>query len=151
MNVVVNRYKSYMAMIKNSPGTKMFRSLWVEESGEKRDVFRDGELSCAAFVSSVLTLHNLIDDVHATVARTVEELEKFGWRRADNPKPGVVVVWKPRMDDDGERHAHIGFLVNAKEAVSTSAKERCVVRHPLDKLDGPREVEALYWYPALDE
>ena len=150
MKPKILRRESYLEMIENSVGTKMFRSLFVEQDGERFDALRGGELSCAVFVSSVLTLHGLIDAPHATVRRTVDELKRAGWQPLEESRPGAVVVWKDREYDDGEVHGHIGFVVSADEAVSTSYRSKEVVRHAMNELDGEREVESFWWHPNLD-
>lgn len=146
----VMRYDSYLAMIQNSIGAHMFRNLWAKVDGERKDVLQDGKLSCAVYVSSVLTLHKLIDGPHAIVRRTVEEMERAGWQKIQEAKPGAVVVWADREYDDGTMHPHIGFCVGNDEAVSTDYEQKEVVRHPLSELNGPREVESYWWHPELD-
>jgi len=61
-------FDSYMAMIKNSVGTKMFRSFFAYVDGQRVDVMNDGDLSCAYYTSCILTIFNLLKHRHATVA-----------------------------------------------------------------------------------
>ncbi len=53
--------ESYLAMIKNSVGTNMFRNLYATSGGEVQDIVREGELSCAYFVSSILYIFKLVN------------------------------------------------------------------------------------------
>ncbi len=146
------RFETYLRMIENAPGTRMFASLFVrrKDDGTVTDVLNDGEYSCAVFASSVLTLAGLIDRPVATVASLRRVLDERGWHRTDqSSRPGDVVVWEDRLESDGTPHSHIGFAVGDDEAVSTSAKERRVVRHHLTsgaKEDGTpvRDVIAVY-------
>ena len=144
--------ESYLAMIKNSPGTQMFRSVIALYDGKEQDVLRDGELSCAYFVSSVLRLFDLVSGKHVVVASTIEDMRERGWVRLEDGdiRPGAVVLWKSKRYADGEEHAHIGFALGKGKAVSTSATWGEVVKHRMGWLRGIRHVEALYWHPKLD-
>jgi len=143
--------ESYLAMIENSPGTKMFRSVFAEtENGKKEDILNDGKLSCAYFVSSLLLPFRLIERVHVTVPGTMKDLTASGWGLIDVVREGAVVLWRSREYPDGEAHAHVGFALRAGEAVSTDYAKKEVVRHPMTELNGRREVESLWWHPALD-
>ena len=70
--------KSYVAVIKNSIGTKMFRNFYAEINGQKKDVLENGELSCAFFASAILHLFQLIKEPHRTVASTIKDMDKSG-------------------------------------------------------------------------
>ena len=121
-------------MIENSPGTRLFNSLIVKlkDTGEVKDVFGDGDNSCAAFVSSVLFLNRLLDEPHATVARLRQVLTRLGWQKVEGDIiPGDVVFWEKIKVEDGSEHEHVGFALSADEAISTSYKERQVVKHAM--------------------
>ena len=151
MSVEVNTYKTYLAMIENSAGTRMFRNVYASVDGEEQEILRDGELACAYFVSGVLRMFDLCNEMHVTVRRLLRDMESSGWIQRKDPPPGAVVYWKERTYDDGEQHEHIGFLVGDEEAVSTDYRKCEVVRHPLTELNGKREVKAVYWHPKLGE
>lgn len=121
--------ENYRAMIRSAAGTAMFRSLYARSGRKKKDILRNGELSCAYFVSSLLRQFGYIRELHATVNGTVRDLLKSGHRprSANRPKLGDVLVWGPSRDSYG--HEHIGFSLGGAWAVSTSAARRCVVRH----------------------
>ncbi len=157
--MLINRYKSYMEMIKNSVGTRMFKSLIADVDGEQQDILEGGVLSCAKFVSSLLYLNKLIDDVHAMTPSLVKNMERNGWIKIkdDDLRPGAVVVWKARPYPDGSQVPHIGFVIENGEVISTSPVKGEVVRHPINYLksrddisDGKREVESVYWHPKFD-
>ena len=150
MSVTINRYKSYLAMIEHAPGTEMFRTVIADVDGIEQDILRDGNVSCAYFVSSVLLLHGLIERVHATVESTTRDMQMSGWEKIARPRAGAVVVWKSRDYPDGEQHAHNGFVVGEDEAVSTDYEKKEVVRHAMTELNGPREIDAFFWHPMLD-
>jgi hypothetical protein len=63
-------------MIKNSVGSKLFRNSFFLIDGKKQDVLRNGDLSCAIYVSSILRLMDLIPEIHTTVKGTVKAMEK---------------------------------------------------------------------------
>ena len=156
---IIRLYDSYFAMIENSVGTRMFRNLWANVDGKRVDILENGVLSCAKFVSSLLYMNKLIDDVHANTASTVETMKRNGWieLETDDLRPGAVIVWKARPYPDGSWVPHIGFVLGEHGVVSTSPVKGEVVQHEIDYLksrddiqDGRREVESLWWHPDLD-
>ena len=132
-NIVKLQKETYLKMIKNSIGSKLFNSIIVKfkDTGKTQDVCRNGQLSCAAFVSSVLFLNNYIHSPHATVKSTAEDLVESNWKRVsqDNLKLGDVIIWEKVYFENGQANQHIGFALNKNQAVSTSWKEGTVVRH----------------------
>lgn len=139
--------ETYLTAISHSVGVNMFRTLWAEVDGVKQDITRDGELSCAFFVSSVLKIFDCVKSVHGTVAGTVRDLEQSGWQVVAEPVPGAVLVWEPQVDEKGEVHAHIGFYLGDQQAVSNSSKERTPQRHHYT-YNSSRKVVAIYVRPA---
>ncbi len=119
---------TYLAMINNAVGSTMFKNGYAEFDGVKKDVVNDGELSCAIFVSSILKIFSLIDDVHATVTSTVKKMEEAGWQKTEDLKPGSVLVWEEKIID-GQPHFHIGFYIGDNEAVSNSTEARVIAKH----------------------
>ena len=71
-------FETYIQMIHDSVGTKMFQHLWTRKQlrQQKIDALGDGYNSCAYYVSSILKIFGKITDFHATVARTVEDLDR---------------------------------------------------------------------------
>lgn len=132
-NIVKLQKETYLKMIKNSIGSKLFNSIIVKfkDTGKIKDVFENGQLSCASFVSSVLFLNNYIGSPHATVESTRKDLLKSGWNKiqSNNPKLGDVVVWEKVDFGNGQANQHIGFVLNKNQAVSTNWKKRKVVGH----------------------
>jgi len=137
---------TYLAVIKNSIGSEMFRNLYAEVNGQKTDITKNGDLSCAYYVSSVLYLFKLIGEIHATVRGTIKDLEKSGWVEVGKPKAGCVLVWK-EMDFDGEdRHRHIGFYIGEEKAVCNDYK----LGYPTEFNWKYREIESILWHPKLE-
>lgn len=152
-------FETYMAMVLGSVGSDQYRKLYVRmPDGSLKDVIDDGDLACAYFVSSILTLCGLIrDGVHTTVDETVLDLEASGWRRIRTPRIGCVVVWDRHYSADRQRHQyhrHIGFFVGGDEVVSNHAISGRPKRHALIERDivGEilREVESFYFYPHFE-
>lgn len=114
-------YESYLKMIKNSIGTKMFRNLYLEMDGKKIDATENGEMSCAYFVSNVLLIWKLISEGHATINGTIRDMEKNGWEKIsiEKIKPGDVLVWEEKPHHiSGRIRSHLGFYVGDKKAIS---------------------------------
>ncbi len=130
----IARYKTYLTMIENSVGSKIFRTLYMTGEDEKtNDVLRKGDISCAVYVSSILVLNKLLPEVKARVASVHEELLKSGWSELQTKKPedipiGAVIIWEQRKFKSGEEHQHIGFYVGNKKAICNSSEKRVPVK-----------------------
>lgn len=142
------RFETYIALIQNSLGTTMFRNVYALVNGKKKDILEDGELSCAYYVSSILRIHGLIGQIHTTVAGTIKDLEKSGWKHAKKPSLGSVLVWEPGAESNG--HGHIGFYLGNDVAVSNSSKKGLITKHHAtygNSTSGPkRPIVAIYTY-----
>ena len=155
-------FDTYIAVIKNSVGSKMFRNSYAKINGKKGDILKNGELSCAFFVSSVLAFFPLFKLIkyppHATVDGTVRDLEQSGWKSAKGgsasggkkPKIGSVIVWEKNHNS----HKHIGFYIGNNKAISTSSKNgQPVIHHwayEVKKNKPVRKIEAIFWNKQLN-
>ncbi|MFZ6015621.1 MAG: hypothetical protein ACOYUZ_04700 [Patescibacteria group bacterium] len=128
--VQVDLSASYLAMIKNSVGSKAYRNFYGAVDGKCRDLVQGGNLSCAFFVSGILNFFDLINDPHLTVAGLIKDLEKSGWKKVRKPKEGDVLIWEPvDFTGDGVKHAHVGFYLGNEKAVSNSWKSGTPIKH----------------------
>jgi len=144
--------ETYFKMIENAEGTEMFKSLFVrhEESGEVEDILREGELSCAFFVSNLLLMFGWIDVPYANTRSIRRVLLEHGWKDVgtEDIQMGDVIFWEETEHKSG-RYPHSGFALNEKEAISTSDKNHSVARQHITygtKEDGlpVRAIEAVY-------
>lgn len=144
--------KSYLAMIRNSVGSKMFRNAFAKVNGKDSDLTRDGKDSCGYFVSSILLIHRLIKEFHVTVAGTIRDMEKNGWYKIDEPKIGAVLSWEPEKFDDSwyDENGHLGFFIGDNKVISSGRKSRLIESHHWT-YNGKRKVEAIYWHKKLDK
>jgi hypothetical protein len=144
---------TYLAVVKNSVGSRIFRNFYVKIGGRKIDITKNGVFSCAWFVSSVLSLFRLIKEPHLTVDSTVKDLKKSGWKRVKKPKIGSILIWEANLGEDGW-HRYIGFYIGNGQAVSNSTKSRKIAGHHWTfgvKNGKPkRKVEEIFWNPKLD-
>ncbi len=124
--------KNYLSIAKASVEAKTFRTLYVIKNDHAVDILRNGDLSCAFFVSSILKLFDLIGEIHTTVSATMNDLEARGWRRIKKPRKGAVIVWAPKKFKNGEVHRHIGIYIGGGKAVSNSSKKRSPQIHAWD-------------------
>jgi hypothetical protein len=140
-------YESYLRMIENSVGTKMFRNLYLEKNNKKTDITEDGDLSCAFFVSNVLVIWGLISEGHATIKGTIKDIKKNGWKEISTKKvrPGDIIVWEEKKSDKRRICSHIGFYIGNKKAVSNSHKAKFPTSHIWD-YNGKRKIIAVYSY-----
>ncbi|HET8575434.1 MAG TPA: hypothetical protein VFM02_04700 [Candidatus Paceibacterota bacterium] len=145
--------ETYLTMLQKSVGSKMFQTAYVTVRGKKRDVLKNGELSCAFFVSSVLRLFGLIKEVHVTVSGTVSDMEKSGWKEIQKPRKGSVLIWEP-VSEKGEFHGHIGFFLGKSMAVSNSTKNKKIAEHHYtfgrEKSRPKRKIRRILHHPKLD-
>lgn len=155
VSVVPLIWETYLSVIKNSVGANLFRNFYALVNGEKRDILRNGELSCAFFVSSILRMFGLIKEVHCTVDGTVKDLKKSGWRKIKKPKNGSILVWEAIKFPDGEVHEHIGFYIGGGRAISNSASmiKPTVHHYTFGESGGKptRKITATFWHKVFNE
>ena len=139
-------FDSYLKMIKNSVGTKMFRNLYLE----KKDITKNGRLSCAFFVSNILKIWGLISEGHANVSSTIKDMLKNNWKKISKNKikPGDVIIWEKVKDINGKLHFHNGFYIGNKKAVSNDSKKGLPIIHSWD-YNGKRKIIVVYTHPKL--
>jgi|SRR3989339_480187 len=149
-------FNTYIAAIKNSVGTNMFRRAYMLKGRDGKqvvvDATEDGNIACAYYLSSVLYLFGMIKEKHLTVKSTVLDIESFGWRKIKGPRVGSVLVWEPKLQLSGRVTAHIGFYIGRQTAISHRDDTRSPrPHHWLYKDEGvARRVEAVYWHPRWD-
>ncbi|MCF7834456.1 C40 family peptidase [Candidatus Gracilibacteria bacterium] len=133
----INLIKSYMSMIENSVGTKMFRNNFFDIDGNIVDILKNGEDSCAYFVSSILKIFNLIEAVHCTVDGTIEDMKKNGRKeyKGKNIDMGSILVWEEKNG-----HKHIGFYIGNNEAISNNSIKKEITKHHFE-YNGKRKIE----------
>lgn len=122
-------FDTYLAMIEQSVGTKMFQNLPALVNGKKKNIVVKGRIACAFYVSSILLIFKLIKNLHATVDGTVIDLKKSGWEKISKPKRGCIIVWDKDNFEQNEPHKHIGFYLGNNQAISNSSKKRYPVKH----------------------
>lgn len=138
---------TYLAMIKNSVDSVMFRNNYALVDGVKTDLLRNGELSCAFFVSFILRAFGLIKELHLRTAGTVKDLEASDWRKTETPHEGDVVVWEEMQQKSGI-YLHSGFYIDEQTAVSHRDTHYTPIVHSLT-FDGTRKVVAYYTHDFL--
>ena len=124
--------KTYLKAIENSVGSRIFNINYVKNltTNEVYDVMNNGLLSCAYFVSGLLTIFSLIDRPHAVVTTVTEKLKETGWEKQNNNKvkPGDVIVWE-KLKLNGSVNEHIGFVLDDQTAVSNSSEKQKIASH----------------------
>jgi hypothetical protein len=139
---------TYLQMIQNSVGSKLFRNLYAEVDGQKKDILDDGNISCTFFVSSVLWHFKLLTEgPHANTPGFIRDLQKSGWSKTDTPKRGDLIKWESMMQKSGE-HPHWGFYLDEHTAISHVDSERTPTQHSID-FGGARKIEEIYTHPFL--
>lgn len=142
--------ETYLAAVKNSVGSNMFRNLYAKVDGEEKDITENGNLSCAFFVSAILVIFKLISEVHATVNGTLRDLKILGWTEINEPRVGAILVWAQKDFGIGGKHRHIGFYIGDGKAVSNNSEKGCPVEHDWSEYDN-RKIETILWHPILEK
>jgi hypothetical protein len=140
-----DKRKTLFKLIENSIGTKLFRNNYFFVDGKSRDLLRNGELSCAFYVSSILYLLKLIKDIHTTVQGTIKDMEGSGWYKIEKPKKGAVVLW----DKNKTGHYHLGFCWDKNKAISNVSSKKSPNSHPLNHQG--RKILAFYYHKELEK
>ncbi len=152
--VVPILYDTYIAVIKNSPGSNLFRNSYAKIGRNRKDILENGKRSCAFFASSILCIFNLIKEVHATVDGTLKDLRNSGWGEIKRVKIGSILVWEAMDFGNGDAHKHIGFYVGKNKAISNFYKARQPIIHHWTfgaKKGKPiRKIEAIFWNKKFD-
>jgi len=124
-------YQNYLSIIKASQGSKMFRNFYVLNDDKKRDILKNGKLSCSRYVSSILKLFDLISETHATVNGTIEDMLKNKWKITKKLVPGNVLLWEEKIQANGKVHQHLGFYLNKDKAISHRHEKKTPIIHHL--------------------
>ena len=147
-------FDTYLAVIKNSFGSNIFRNFYAEVNGKKTDITENGNLSCAWFVSSILNLFKLIEKIHVTVTGTIDDLKRSGWKKIKEPKVGSILVWEEMDYGKKDFHRHIGFYIGNQIAISNSSKLGYLVKHNwtfgIKKNKPVRKIESTFWNNKLN-
>jgi hypothetical protein len=137
-----DKKRSLFALIKNSLGSKFFRSLYFFDGKRSRDILENGRLSCAFYVSVILRILGLIKECHTTVNGLIEDMENSGWQKVAKLQKGAVIVWEEK---DG--HKHIGFYLGNNKAASNSSKKKSPLIHSANYQN--RKLIAIYTHNEL--
>jgi hypothetical protein len=141
---LLDKKKSLKVLLENSLNSKLFRSLYFFVGGKSKDVLEKGDLSCAFYVSVILKILGLIENLHTTVHSTLKDLEKSGWFKTKKPKFGAIILWEPKKEN---HHSHLGFYVGKNKAISNSSKRRTPSLHNLN-CDN-RKILSFYFHKSL--
>lgn len=138
-----------LMLAKKSIGSPLFRNMYVRRQDEKEpfDVLEDGTVSCAVFVSTLLTMVGLIERPHFIVASVIKDMEASGWQQITRPRPGAVVTWAGNDDNP----PHIGIVVEGDDlCIANSSIVRTPQPGSLTMNDG-RQPDAFYWHSDLEQ
>ncbi|GIW67505.1 MAG: hypothetical protein KatS3mg096_373 [Candidatus Parcubacteria bacterium] len=140
----IDAKKSLFVLIKNSLGTKLFKSVYFFIDKKSVDIYKKGKLSCAFYVSTILKIIGLVKDIHATVQGLIRDLEESGWYKIDKLKKGAIIIW----DKEKSGHLHVGFYLGNNKAASNSSSKRMPIVHSLHYQG--RKILAVYFHNSLE-
>ena len=148
-------HKTYLAVIRNSVGTKIYRNFYLKIDGKVVDAAKNGACSCAFFVSNILHMFPafaLVKEPHLTVASTVADLKNQGWTEIKKPLAGAILVWEEKLFGNS-RNKHIGFYIGNNKAISNDSQSGSPAVHHWtygEKNGKPvRKVEMILWHPRF--
>src|SRR3989338_489865 len=127
--IVLLPFDTYLGVIKNSVGAKLFRNAYAPINGKKTDLLKNGNVSCAFYVSSLLAMTGLLKNPHTTVSGTIKDLRASGWKITKNPRVGDILVWEAIDFGKNNYHRHIGFYIGNNRAISNNYKKSCPTIH----------------------
>lgn len=153
---------TYLSMIRGSVGSAAYRHNYARVQDKREDLVRNGQRSCAFFVSHILLFFRLIQEPHLRVEGTVRDLLRSGWHSTTTPGIGDIVVWEEQVFSGSwegtiftnEPHPHIGFYLSPEEAISNIPQAGGPAIHSLtfgQHDDGsPRvHIQAYYTHPTF--
>ena len=153
--VEINIAKTFLAMAKNSIGAKMFQNFYGTINGKPKDLVKNGNLSCAFFISTLLHFFKLINDPHLTVMGLLKDMEASNWRKVRQPKIGDILIWEPVDFGSGINHAHVGIFIGQNKAISNNSKTGKPARHHFTfgtKSGQPkRRITAVYRHTTIEK
>ena len=152
---LILRRETYLKMIENSPGTKIFNSIFALVGDDKKDILENGGLSCATFVSNILFINGLLPQQRTTVnslekdllaSESYEQISPLDYI----PEAGDIVIWEKIKFKNDTEHRHVGYILNEQEAISTSGIEKGVCRHNIyrnmEESEKNRRIEKIFRY-----
>lgn len=119
VDVKPSDFKTYLSMINGSVDANTWRHGYSVVDGVETDIMKNGELSCAYFVSSILKIFSLVDNYHATVGATVGDMERNNWEKVEKPEAGDVLLWAPRSSDP-DNNEHLGFYIGDEKVITNN-------------------------------
>ena len=130
--------------------------------GKTIDILENGNLSCAFYVSSLLSLFStfkfLKNPPHSTIAGTIKDMKSSGWYEIKTLKPGSILLWEEKKFGDQyakKGHKHLGFYVGKKKAISNSSKRGMPISHSFTfgfvNSKRFRKIEDIFWHKALNK
>lgn len=140
--MIQDKKRTLIKIIKNSLNSNFFRNNYFFVKGKSKDILKNGRLSCAFYVTTILKILNLIKEIHLTVESTLKDLQKSGWYKIEKPKKGAIILW-----DKKNNHYHIGFYWDKKRAVSNISKKRKPSFHSLKY----RKILAFYSHEEIEK
>lgn len=154
-NITVKNYFTYLSMIEGSVNSRAYLHQWARVGKTMTDIANNGGVSCAFFVSFILSGFGYISGIHATVSGLVRKLESSGFEKVRTPKKGAIIVWETKQQPTGP-HAHIGFWLSNTEAISNHPQKGVPkVHHPtfgVNKFGEPkRKIVAFYYKKGLEK
>lgn len=139
---------TYLTFVKGAVASKSYQKIFAKINGKKVNLVKNGRLSCAFFVSSVLKTFGLISELHATVAGTIKDMREKGWYVIKRPRVGSVILWEQKQGNK-----HLGFYIGKDKAISNSTKRRFPVIHHwtygTQNHKPKRKVEKIFWHNSI--
>ena len=143
--IIILEKENYLSIIKSSINSQIFQNVYALIDGKKKNLTQKGDLSCAFYVSSILKLFNLIENIHLTVDSTTEDIKKHGWReiKSSKIKKGDIIIW-----EENNNHKHIGFYIGNRKSISNNSKTKKIAIHHFT-FNNKRKIEKVLTHKLL--
>lgn len=153
--ITPKHYATYLSMIEGSVNSRAYLHQWALIGKTMTDIADNGGVSCAFFVSFILSGFGYITGIHSTVSGLVRKLESSGFKKVRIPKKGAIIVWETKQQPSGP-HAHIGFWLSPEIAISNHPTQGLPkAHHPtfgVDKFGEPkRKIIGYYFKKGLEK
>src|SRR3989344_4940005 len=149
LSITLLKKKNYIAMIQNAAKgeNSMFRNLYALVDEKEKDIVKNGDLSCAFFLSGVLYINKLIKDMHSGVVGLEKDLLESGWEEINELKEGAILIWEPSASG----HLHAGVYIGNDKAVSNMSEASGVPGEHHFTYNNTRKIIRIWWHDKLEE
>ncbi len=152
------RRRTLVYSAKNAAGSKIWaKSFILDSEGDVHDIYENGNLSCAYFISAILKVNDLWQDqCVANVNSLTAKLPDNGWILIPEARIGSIIIYGESKGRRSWATKHVGIIVGEDEVISNgSSHSHTIEAHPVNYMklqDGtPRKIEGYWWHKDFED